>query len=113
MNFVDLLYARGKHQNNRSLVVPPFILGLEFSGTVASEGDGWRPGDSVYGACVGAFAEKVVVQAKDLHRVPKNGWSFEDAAGIAGTSSVSYGALERADLKAGETVLVHAAAGGG
>ena len=113
VNFVDLLYARGKHQNNRSLVVPPFTLGLEFAGTVAeaSEGSQWRKGDRVYGGCVGAFAEKVVVKGSGLHQIPA-GWSFEDAAGLAGTVSVSYGALERADLKSGGTILVHAAAGG-
>lgn len=39
-------------------------------------------------------------------------WTFRDAAGISGTLPVSYGALLRANVKAGETVLVHAAAGG-
>ncbi|KAF8852826.1 zeta-crystallin [Acephala macrosclerotiorum] len=82
VNFVDLLYARGKHQNNRSLITPPFILGLEFSGTVLSSppSSTFRPGDLVFGGA---------------------------------TAPVSYGALIlRAKLRPGETVLVHAAAGG-
>jgi len=51
LNFVDLLYARGKHQNNRSLVKPPFVLGLEFAGTVISapENSSFSVGDRVFG----------------------------------------------------------------
>jgi NADPH:quinone reductase-like Zn-dependent oxidoreductase len=48
----------------------------------------------------------------DLLPVPK-GWSFTDAAGLFVTAPTSYGALvQRAGVKAGDWVLVHAAAGG-
>lgn len=44
--------------------------------------------------------------------MPDN-WTFAEAAGLAATAPVSYGALMlRAELKQGETVLIHAAAGG-
>lgn len=47
-----------------------------------------------------------------LHRIPST-WSTQGAAGIAATLPVSYGALVlRAGLKPGQSVLVHAAAGG-
>ena len=51
-------------------------------------------------------------EAPLLHRVPTT-WSAADAAGLGATLPVSYGALALAGgLKAGETVLVHSAAGG-
>jgi len=116
LNHVDLLYARGKHQNNHSgLVVPPFILGLEFAGIVASAptSSRFRAGDHVWGGGVGAFAEQISIKESALQRLP-DGWSLEDAAGLgAATAPVSYGALVHvAKVQDGETVLVHAAAGG-
>jgi NADPH2:quinone reductase len=116
LNHVDLLYARGKHQNNHSgLVAPPFILGLEFAGIVASAptSSRFRAGDHVWGGGVGAFAQQIAVKESALQRVP-DGWSLEDAAGLgAATAPVSYGALVRvAKVQDGEAVLVHAAAGG-
>lgn len=72
----------------------------------------FRPGDRVFGGAQGSFAERIVVKENALRKVPK-GWSIEDAAGIAATAPVSYGALVRlAGLNRGEIVLVHAAAGG-
>ena len=116
LNHVDLLYARGKHQNNHSgLVAPPFILGLEFAGIVASAPttSSFCPGDRVWGSGVGGFAERIAVKESALQRVPGN-WTLEDAAGLgAATAPVSYGALVHvAKLQEGETVLIHAAAGG-
>ncbi len=131
VNHVDLLYSKGKHQNNHSgLVKPPLTLGLEFSGIVKYVPVGterrsdvkdkrsrsnarWQVGDRVWGGTVGSHAEEVVVPAASLRRVPDN-VSLEEAAGIgAGSAPVSYGALVRcAGIEKGMTVLVHAAAGG-
>ncbi|KAH8752658.1 quinone oxidoreductase [Hyaloscypha sp. PMI_1271] len=114
VNFVDILYARGKHQNNRSLVRPPFILGLEFAGIVSSApiGSQYSSGDRVFGSGLGSYAEQIAVKGASLHHIPKD-WDFKDAAGLAATAPVSYGALiTRGRLQRGETVLIHAAAGG-
>ncbi|KIW15325.1 hypothetical protein PV08_05370 [Exophiala spinifera] len=116
LSHVDLLYARGLHQNNHSgLVKPPFVLGLEFAGVVASARptSAFKPGDKVWGASVGAFAEQIAVPASAVRRVP-TGWTLADAAGLGpATAPVSYGALVRvARVTRGQTVLVHAAAGG-
>ncbi|CZR56041.1 related to quinone reductase [Phialocephala subalpina] len=113
VNFVDLLYARGKHQNNRSLVKPPFILGLEFSGTVllSPATSRFHPGDRVFGGAQGTYASHISIPSSSLHHIPSS-WDFVSAAGLAATAPVSYGALIlRAKLQPGETVLVHAAAG--
>lgn len=116
VNFVDTLYARGKHQNNRSLVLPPFILGLEFAGIVVSAPaeSPWKPGDRVFGDHSGSYAQYITVsleQTANLQRVPE-GWSAVEAAGLGATLPVSYGALLAGGLKPRETVLVHSAAGG-
>ncbi|KUJ18732.1 zeta-crystallin [Mollisia scopiformis] len=105
--------ARGKHQNNLTLTKPPFILGLEFSGTVLSSppSSPFRPGDLVLGNAQGSFASHISVPPSSLHHIPPT-FSLLSAAGLAATAPVSYRALVlRGKLKKGETVLVHAAAG--
>ncbi|EEH35549.1 alcohol dehydrogenase [Paracoccidioides lutzii Pb01] len=107
------------HQNNTSLIRPPFTLGLEFSGTIIAIGDSISSsdnplsvGDRVFGASLGAFAERIVVPAHSIHRIP-SAWTFEDAAGLAATATVAYGAvMVRGGAKEGQWVLVHGAAGG-
>ncbi|KAH7353969.1 quinone oxidoreductase [Plectosphaerella cucumerina] len=114
-NFVDTLYAQGKHQNNKSLVRPPFTLGLEFAGTVISApaDSDFVKGDRVFGGHTGSYAEIISLPATTtLRRIPPS-WDFAGAAGICATLPVSYAALmSRAGIKSGQTVLVHAAAGG-
>lgn len=90
------------------------MLGLEFAGVVreTTPSSNFKPGDCVFGSTQGSFAEQVCVPGSSLNIIP-SGWSFLDAAGLAATAPVSYGALiNRAFIKAGEVVLVHAAAGG-
>jgi NADPH:quinone reductase len=112
---VDLLYARGLHQNNHiGLVAPPFILGLEYSGIVATapETSRFKKGDRVFGGGVGAFAEQYVAKESQLSLVPET-WTLRDAAGVGSAAHVSYGAIVRCGgLQSGETILIHAAAGG-
>lgn len=108
--------AQGKHQNNRNLVRPPFTLGLEFSGFVCSAPaeSSFKPGDAVFGDCPGSYSEYLVLpgDSSSLQKVP-SGWTITEAAGLGATLPVSYGALVlRGKLKAGETVLIHSAAGG-
>ncbi|KAI5297674.1 hypothetical protein KEM55_004394 [Ascosphaera atra] len=116
-NFFDILQIQGKYQNQ-----PPFpwTAGVEFAGTVVAtptapkggQQPKFRVGDRVFGACQGAYATQVLVEEPSLLPMPTN-FSFEDAAGLFITVPTSYGALvTRANVKAGEWVLVHAAAGG-
>ncbi|OLN96946.1 Quinone oxidoreductase [Colletotrichum chlorophyti] len=114
VNFVDTLYAKGKHQNNRSVVRPPFVLGREFSGTILSAPSfsDYRPGDRVFGAHAGSYSEVISLPASThIHSIPPS-WSFSEAAGVAAILPVSYAALLHAGIKTGQTILVHAAAGG-
>lgn len=110
------LKARGKHQNNRSLVTPSFVLGLEFAGTILSSPSSFhsnlKPGTRVFGGSLGSYASLISVKPSSLHPIPDS-WTFAQAAGLAATAPVSYGALiTRGRLQKGETVLIHAAAGG-
>ena len=93
---------------------PPFILGLEFAGIVISSApsSNFSPGDRVFGGGLGGFAECISVPETILQRIPPQ-LDFVSAAGLGATAPVSYGALlVRGGLKRGETVLIHAAAGG-
>ncbi|CAJ0545394.1 Ff.00g088670.m01.CDS01 [Fusarium sp. VM40] len=113
-NFFDILQIQGKYQNQ-----PPFpwIAGAEFAGTViATPTNSSKPkfpvGSRVFGASQGAFATKIRAKENTLLPVP-DGWSFKEAAGLFVTAPTSYGALVvRAEVKKGDYVLVHAAAGG-
>lgn len=113
LNFPDLLITYGKYQVKPPL---PFVPGLEFSGVVdavGSEVRGFVPGQRVasFGG-MGAFASDVCVDAGKVMPMPDN-MSFEDAAAFICTYATSYHALvDRAALRAGETVLVLGAAGG-
>ncbi|KAJ5876128.1 uncharacterized protein N7529_001712 [Penicillium soppii] len=112
-NFFDILQIQGKYQHQPPL---PWIGGAEFAGTITATPSTPNPrfkvGDRVFGATQGAYATHVLAAEQTLLPVPQ-GWSFEDAAGLFVTAPTSYGGLvTRAGVKAGDWVLVHAAAGG-
>lgn len=113
-NFFDLLQIRGKYQHQPPL---PWISGSEFSGVVLKvPSDGrskaFKVGDRVFGAAQGGYATHVFAVETSLRPVPK-GWGFFEAAGLFVTAPTSYAALvNRANVKPGDWVLVHAAAGG-
>ncbi|EPQ54785.1 quinone oxidoreductase [Gloeophyllum trabeum ATCC 11539] len=107
------------HQREGKYPVPPgasAILGVEFSGTVAGVGEGvheWKEGDEVFGlAGGGAYAEYIAVPAQLLLRKPPL-LSWADAASVPENFLTAYQALVTiAELKPGESVLVHAGASG-
>lgn len=113
LNFPDLLTVQGKYQVKPPL---PFVPGSEFSGTVDAVGEGvshLKAGDRVATIGVtGGFGTHACVSASQVLPLPA-GFDLDDAAGFAFTYGTSYHALiDRAALRAGETVLVLGAAGG-
>lgn len=90
---------------------------MEFAGVVLSTPSGnpnpkYPVGTRVFGANQGAYATRVKAVESSLFPQPA-GWSSTEAAGLFVTAPTSYGALvTRAGVKAGDWVLVHAAAGG-
>ena len=113
LNFPDLLTVRNKYQVKPPL---PFVPGSEFSGTVEAVGEGVRHlklGDRVATIGVtGGFATHACVDAAAAMPLPPD-FALDDAAAFAFTYGTSHHALiDRAALRAGETVLVLGAAGG-
>jgi NADPH2:quinone reductase len=113
LNFPDLLTVQNKYQVKPPL---PFVPGSEFSGVVQAVGDGVRHlkvGDAVASIGVtGGFATHAVVSAATVLPLPA-GFDLDDGAAFAFTYGTSHHALiDRAALRAGETVLVLGAAGG-
>ena len=112
-NFFDTLITRGKYQVQPDL---PFAPGAEAAGVVKAVGGNVShvaPGDRVTVLLsYGAFASKIVAPAARIFPIA-DGMSFEAAAALGVVYQTSYVALApRAQLQPGETLLVHAAAGG-
>lgn len=113
LNFFDLLQCQGKYQSKPTF---PFTIGAEVSGIVESVSAGVRgiaPGDRVLALPRGGgFAEYTVADVSRIFRIPAN-MPFAQAAAMPVVYQTSYFALvHRAELKAGEWLLVHAGASG-
>jgi NADPH2:quinone reductase len=113
LNFPDVLIIQNKYQFKPPL---PFSPGSEMAGLVKEVGEGVKgvkAGDRVIAfTTYGAFAEEVKVEAGRLVPIPE-GMDFNSAAAFLLTYGTSDHALrDRAQLKAGETLLVLGAAGG-
>jgi NADPH:quinone reductase len=113
VNFIDIYIRRGEYR----MVTPPAVLGMEAAGTVVEVGEDVHhllPGDSVayaYGV-PGAYATLRTLPADQVVPVPP-GISAETAAAVLFKGLTAEYLLHRThQLRAGETVLVHAAAGG-
>ncbi len=113
VNFPDTLIIQGKYQFKPEL---PFSPGGEVAGVVKEVGPGvtsLKPGDRVIAFSTwGGFAEELVVEADRTIAMPDS-MDFVPASGFVLTYGTSYHALkDRAQLKAGETLLVLGASGG-
>ena len=113
LNFPDLLIVQNKYQMKPLL---PFVPGSEYAGVVQAVGSGvshLQVGQPV--ACLsgtGGFASHTLAPAALCMPLP-DGFGFVDAAAFIMIYATSHHALvDRAQLKAGETVLVLGAAGG-
>ncbi|MEU4905544.1 SDR family NAD(P)-dependent oxidoreductase [Streptomyces sp. NPDC022067] len=107
LNFRDVLLTLG--------VVDQEGLGSEGAGVVLETGPGvveLAPGDRVFGLCPASIGSVAVADQRMLARVPEE-WSFARAASVPVVFLTAYyGLVDLAGLGSGESVLVHAAAGG-
>lgn len=114
LNFVDISQARGTFAGGPQ---PPYVAGIEGVGEVTAVGEGvtgLEPGAHVVGVSVtgGAFAEYMVMPGAAAVPVP-TGWSDEQALGLVVNWPTALAALKPlGGVTAGQTVLIHAAAGG-
>ena len=109
VSFTDILMIKGEYQAKPDL---PFIVGGEASGVITEVGPkehDFSVGDSVLvgGGCV----EEVVVKSSRATLLPP-GTDLEAAAAFRGNYATALYGMQRANLQAGETLLVHGAAGG-
>ena len=103
LGFPDLLTCQGLYHDKRPV---PYTPGGEFTGTVGGRRVIVNPGGA------GSLAERTAVREEALHPVPDD-MPDAKAAALFVAYQTSYMALHRrAHLAAGETLLVHAAAGG-
>ncbi|MFI4954657.1 MAG: SDR family NAD(P)-dependent oxidoreductase, partial [Gammaproteobacteria bacterium] len=109
VNFRDLLAVLHLYQGLQGAV------GLECSGRVIARGEGvtrWQIGDEVFGIALSSYADVVVAHEQSFALRPQ--WiSIEEAAALPIAYLTAYtGLIKLAEAKAGEKVLIHAAAGG-
>ncbi|KQZ65983.1 quinone oxidoreductase [Sphingopyxis sp. Root1497] len=112
-NFADTYFRSGYYP-----APLPAGIGVEGAGTIEAVGDGvtgFAPGDRVAynGSPLGAYSEARVMPAAPLFKLPDS-ISFEDAAAstMRGLSATYWLAKTNPRMKAGDTILLHAAAGG-
>ena len=111
LNFIEIYFRKGAYPAEL-----PFIPGNEGAGEVIAVGkgvEGFKIGDRVaYAALPGSYAEERLVEAKYLVKLPKY-ISYETGAAMMLKGLTAQYLLRRTyRVKAGDTILVHAAAGG-
>ncbi|BCJ69230.1 polyketide synthase [Polymorphospora rubra] len=108
LNFRDVVLALGMVPDQEG-------LGNEGAGVVLEVGPGvtdLAPGDRVMGLFPSSFSSVTITDHRVVTRIP-DGWSYADAAAVPVVFLTAwYGLVELARLRAGESVLIHAAAGG-
>ncbi|HWI73192.1 MAG TPA: alcohol dehydrogenase catalytic domain-containing protein, partial [Baekduia sp.] len=113
VNFADTMARVGLYEEAPPV---PSVVGYEVAGTITAVGAGVDPGRHgervMAGTRFGGYAEQVVVADSDAIPLP-DGLSFEQGAAIPVNYGTAWAALHGyGSLRAGERVLIHAAAGG-
>jgi NADPH:quinone reductase len=113
VNFIDVYSRTGYFR----LIEPPGVPGMEAAGVIEAAGPGvhaFKEGDRVGYACLppGAYAERRTMSAELLVLLPATLSDDEAAAGLLKGMSAEFLLHRIAHVKEGDTVLVHAAAGG-
>lgn len=113
LNFIDVYYRTGLYPAPDGL---PLIPGGEAAGVVVNVGEGvdWlKPGDRVaYAVKLGAYAEERVIEADQVVKIPAGISDEQAAAMMLKGMTAEYLLLRTFKVKAGDTILYHAAAGG-
>jgi NADPH2:quinone reductase len=111
VNFIEIYFRKGTYK-----AALPLIPGTEAAGTIEDLGsgvNGFKPGDLVASVAVtGSYAEYALVPAAQLVKVPAGVSPEKAAAAMLQGMTAHYLAYSTWPLKAGETALVHAGAGG-
>lgn len=111
INFADTMQTRGRYPGGPQA---PYLAGYEAAGEVVAVGPGagFEPGQKVIGFGRGAFADYMVVAAAMARPLPR-GWTETKGAALWTSWYTAAGALHHLGrVQEGESVLIHAAAGG-
>ena len=109
IQFSDLVRIAGDYQVKSPL---PFVVGGEGAGTISATGAGvedFKVGDRVI--CPGGCVEQINLNSRAVTKIP-DGVDLQVAASFRNNYATAYYGLQRGMLQAGETLLVHGAAGG-
>ncbi len=114
VNYADTIVREGWYEAAKGRY--PITPGFEFAGVVDETAPGvreFRPGDRVFGFTrFGGYSSIQCVSPAQLRRMPDD-WDYPECAGLPAVHFTAYHALFNvAHCKAGETVLIHSAAGG-
>ena len=111
VNFIEIYFRKGVYKT-----ALPLIPGSEAAGTVEELGPGvtgFATGDAVAStAVIGSYAEYALVPAAQLIKIPQGVTMEQAAAAMLQGMTAHYLAYSTFPLKAGDTALVHAGAGG-
>ncbi|MEO1118673.1 MAG: zinc-dependent alcohol dehydrogenase family protein [Pseudomonadota bacterium] len=120
VNTVDTMIRELGQENLPLSPDLPAVLGMDFAGTVEAVGEGvagFATGDEVFGCAggladlPGALAEYMLADARLIAHKPKR-LSLREAAALPLVGITAYEGLQRAQVKAGQKVLVHGGVGG-
>lgn len=111
VSFVDLLMTRGLYQYRPPL---PFVPGIEVCGVVEDPGSSsHQQGDRVVAYVrSGGYGQRVHAPSHLVYRLPSGFTAAEGAGSIVNLHTAMFGLENRAQLRHGETVVVHGAGGG-
>lgn len=120
VNTVDTMIRQLGQENLPLSPDLPAVLGMDFAGTVEAVGEGvtgFAPGDEAFGCAggladlQGALADYMLADARLIAHKPKR-LSMREAAALPLVGITAYEGLKRAQVKAGQKVLVHGGVGG-
>jgi NADPH2:quinone reductase len=111
VSFPDLLLSQGLYQLRPEV---PFVMGVEAAGVVvdAPESAGVRPGQRVAVSGMGSWTERMAVAPDLVFPLPDRLTMAQGAGLLMNYHTAHFGLARRGRLSAGETLLVHGAAGG-
>lgn len=117
VNPADYVVREGGNEILKPFLKLPLGLGLDGAGEVEETGSdvtGFKKGDKVYGIpnfLSGTYAEYIAAKAAQFAIMPNN-VSFNEAGAIPSCALMAWNGMELGKVSAGQTVLVHGAAGG-
>jgi NADPH:quinone reductase-like Zn-dependent oxidoreductase len=113
LNFADIFAILGLYS---ATPLGSFIPGLEYAGEIIAVGDNiskFSVGDRVMGVTrFGAYTTHINIEESYVHHIPL-AWSYDEGASfLVQALTAYYGLFHLGNLKKGQTVLIHSAAGG-